>query len=273
MDTGRLAGKVAIVTGGGRGIGLAITRAFVREAARVVVGEIREDLRDALPAAGQQTLFVRADVSDEAQVRRLVEAAATRYGRLDILVNNAAIDVLEDPLVASVDDWDRCLDANLKSAWLCAKHVAPHLSRGGGSIINIASAHAFRTEPAKFPYNISKAGLVALTTSLAVEWGRLHIRVNSIVPGQIRSVRTEAYLQTFTDPATAWGRIVGEYPLGRIGEPEDITGASVFLASDESAFITGTHLRVDGGREALLHSFADIAARPFHVGDDPGSNR
>ena len=274
MDTGRLAGKVAIVTGGGRGIGLAIAKAFVREAACVAVGEIREELRDALPAPGQKTLFVNADVSEEPQVQRLINATLARFGRLDILVNNAAINVLEDPLVTSAESWDRCLDVNLKSAWLCAKHAAPHMSRsGGGSIVNVASAHAFRTEPAKFPFNIAKAGLVALTTSLAVEWGRLNIRVNSIVPGQVRSAHTEAYLQTFTDPTEAWARIVGEYPLCRIGEPEDIAGAAVFLASDEAGFISGTHLRVDGGREALLHSFADIIARPFRVEEDLGGDQ
>jgi 3-oxoacyl-[acyl-carrier protein] reductase len=260
-----LNGKVALVTGGARGIGLAIGRTFLAEGCRVAFADI-EPAAEAAPSTGANSRFDCVDVSASAEVEAWVGAVAGAWGGVDVLVNNAAVNVLETAATASEADWDRVMGVNLKGAWLCAKHAIPHLAgRGGGSIINLASAHGSRTEPDKFPYNVSKAGVLGLTAALAVELGPQKIRVNAIIPGMVRSVFTETYIGTFRDPEEAWRRILGEHPLGRIAEPRDIANCALFLASELSGYVSGTHIHVDGGRDAQLHSFADIQPQPWKV--------
>ncbi|MBI1778147.1 MAG: glucose 1-dehydrogenase [Proteobacteria bacterium] len=256
---GLLNGKVALITGGARGIGLAIGRCFLGEGCLVAFADIEAPAKDETALSQASARFDRVDISKGDAVEAWVDAVAATWGRLDVLVNNAALNLVKTAAASSEADWDRVMGVNLKGAWLAAKHAVPHLARrGGGSIINLASAHGTRTEPDKFPYNVSKAGMLGLTVALAVELGPHKIRVNSIVPGMVRSVFTEGYIKTFKDPEEAWRRILGEHPMGRIAEPKDIADCALFLASDLSGYISGTHIHVDGGREAQLHSFADI---------------
>ena len=261
-----LKGKVALITGGVRGIGLAIGRRFLGEGALVALADIEPLAGEDAPIQGERCRFDRIDISRGESVRSWIDAVAAAWGGIDVLVNNASINVLETAATASEADWDRVMGVNLKGAWLVAKHAVPHLAtRGGGSIINLASAHGTRTEPDKFPYNVSKAGVLGLTAALAVELGRHRIRANAIIPGMVRSVFTEGYIKTFRDKDEAWGRILGEHPMGRIAEPKDIADCALFLASDLSSYISGTHIHVDGGRNAQLHSFADIQQRAWKV--------
>jgi NAD(P)-dependent dehydrogenase (short-subunit alcohol dehydrogenase family) len=174
-------------------------------------------------------------------------------------VCNAGKPFQQTSLTATEDDWDRCLDLNLRSAWYCAREAHPLLmAADGGSIVNIASTQGYRSNRTSFPYASAKGGLLALTRNLAVEYGPDRIRVNAVVPGQIESVRTDDHFASFRDPAEARRRVLSTFPLGRLGKPEDIAKATLFLASDDAEWITGTWLVVDGGRDAALIDLSDL---------------
>jgi NAD(P)-dependent dehydrogenase (short-subunit alcohol dehydrogenase family) len=257
---GRLAGKVALVTGAGRGIGLATTECFAAEGARVVAVELDFNrVSAARKAAGRQGRAARGDVTSAAQVRQLVADIEAQYGRLDILVCNAGRPYEKGSLSATDEDWDECIKTNLQSAWICAREAHPLLkAAGGGGIINIASTQAYRSTKTSFPYSVAKGGLMALTRSLAVEYAPDKIRVNAIVPGQIESARTAGYFDSFADPREARRRVLSTFPLGRLGRPEDVAKAAAFLASDDAEWITATHLVVDGGRDGALVDLSDL---------------
>ncbi|HEX6971168.1 MAG TPA: SDR family oxidoreductase, partial [Limnochordia bacterium] len=176
-----------------------------------------------------------------------------RCGRLDALVNNAGTNVFVDPLQATEEDWRRCMDLDLKSVWLTAKHAVPLMQKsGGGAIVNIASNHAFQTIAGSFPYPAAKAGVVGLTRILALDFAPYGIRVNAVCPGWIDTPLTERYFQEQPDPLAARRAVERLHPGGRIGTPEDVAAAVFFLASPEAAFITATTLTVDGGMSAKL---------------------
>ncbi len=254
----RLKDKVAVITGGGRGIGRATANLFAREGAWVVIAEIiAEQAEEAAREIGARAIAVPTDVTKPEAVAALFAKVKQRFGKLDVLVCNAGQPYSLDSLSATEDDWDECLNLNLRSAWLCAREAFP-LMQGGASIVTIASTHGYRSNRNSFPYSAAKGGLLALTRNLAVEYAPQRIRVNAIIPGQIESVRTESFFNSFTDPAEARRRVLSTFPLGRLGKPEDVAKAALFLASDDAAWITGIWLVVDGGRDAALLDLSDV---------------
>jgi NAD(P)-dependent dehydrogenase (short-subunit alcohol dehydrogenase family) len=253
---GRLDGKVAIVTGGGGGIGGATALALAREGASVVIVDIdgarAEELAQAVNTADGDAVSVSADLSDEAEVVATVAATMARYGRLDVLHNNAALtesDFLSrDTQVTdlSLDVWERTMAVNLRSQMLMCKHVIPEMVRdGGGSIINMSSGASLKGDRTRTAYGVSKAGVNTLTMYVATSHGKQGVRVNTIVPGLIITDAVRAHL---TERMLAG--------LGRatltpyVGQPEDVAHLVVFLASDESRYITGQMIAIDGGMTA-----------------------
>lgn len=250
---------VVVVTGGGRGIGRAAAQLFVAGGAEVVIADIDGEL--ALSTAqeiGRNAIPYQVDVTDPAAVESLFADVGGRFGRIDTLVANAGRPYTLTTLKASEDDWKHCLDLNLKSAWLCAKGAHEMLKRSErASIVTVASAQGLRSGRTSFPYSAAKGGLLALTRSLAVEYAPA-IRVNAVIPGQIESVRTEPFFESFRDPAEAQRRVLSTFPMGRLGKPEDVAGAILFLASSDAAWITGSFLTVDGGRDAAMLDLSDL---------------
>jgi hypothetical protein len=259
---GKLNGKVAIVTGAGLGIGRGIATVLAREGARVVVANrdrrpTGEDTAAAIRAEGGDAVAIRCDVSEQGDVQRMVAQTVDRYGRLDILVNNAAIGMYKTVEELTSEEWDLCLGTNLKGMFLCSKYAIPHLRQaGGGSIVSISSVHAFRTTASCSPYAATKAGQVALTRAMALDYARERIRVNAVCPGWTRSALVEGIFAASGDAERMERAVAARQPMGRIGEPEDIGRAVAYLCSEDAAFITGTTLVVDGGLLALLEGGA-----------------
>lgn len=256
----RLKGKVAIVTGAGMGIGKGIAQVFAREGARVVVVDINQEAGKntvkEIKMSGGDALFIQADVADEEQVKAMVAAAVEHYGTINVLVNNAGIGVYKSVLETSSEEWDRCLNVNLKGVFLCSKYTIPHMQRaGGGSIINIASVHAVATVARTAPYAASKGGVLALTRNMAIDYAKDNIRVNAICPGWVYTPLIEGIFRASGDPEGMKKRITERQLLGRLGTPEDIGYAALYLASEESSFVTGTALFVDGGLTAVLEEW------------------
>jgi NAD(P)-dependent dehydrogenase (short-subunit alcohol dehydrogenase family) len=197
-------------------------------------------------------IFVNCDVSNEEQVKAMVRATIDKYGRIDVLVNNAGIGVYKSVLEATSDDWDRCLAVNLKGVFLCSKYAIPHMQAAGkGAIVNISSVHSHATVNGVAPYAASKGGITALTRNMAIDYGPA-IRVNAIAPGWVLTPLIQSIFDGYDDPAKQQRLVEGRQVMKRIGRPEDIGYAAAFLASDEASFITGTQLFVDGGLTAQL---------------------
>ena len=255
---GRLDGKIAVVTGAGQGIGAAIARSFAAENAKVVVAEINPETGAAvaseLTGAGAQAFFVQTDVADPASVAAMHDATRAAFGAPDILVNNAGINVFRDPLAMSDQDWDRCMSVDLEGVWRCTRAFLPGMIEAGrGSIVNIASTHAFQIIPGCFPYPIAKHAVVGLTRALAIEYAAQGVRVNAIAPGYIETPIATEYWNTFPDPEAERRRAYDLHPPKRIGRPEEVAWTAVFLASDEAPFINAATIVIDGGRSALYH--------------------
>jgi meso-butanediol dehydrogenase/(S,S)-butanediol dehydrogenase/diacetyl reductase len=247
----RLQDTVAIVTGGGSGIGRAISERFAKEGAQVVVADLiaarAEETVQRIAGAGGTALAVNADVSGAQSVQTMVDQAAETYGRIDVLVNNAGLAKGNDILEIDEKTWDLNLDVVLKSVFLCAKAVLPGmLERKRGVILNIGSVNGLYGI-GEDAYSAAKAGMVNLTQNLAVRYGPSGVRVNCICPGTIRTPIWNERLQT--DP-NVFEKLTKWYPLRRVGEPEDIANAALFLASDEASWITGAVIPVDGGLTA-----------------------
>jgi 3-oxoacyl-[acyl-carrier protein] reductase len=249
----RLSGKHAIVTGAGSGIGRAVALGFAREGAGVVVGDVdparTREVAEAIEQAGGVALAVQVDVSDRASVEALVGAAVARFERIDILFNNAGVSSRTPFLEMTEAEWDRVLDTNLKGQFLVGQAVARHMAeRGGGSIINTSSQLAEgAANPRSAHYLASKGGSRMLTRGMAADLAPHQIRVNALAPGVTVTNLTR---QRLADDAE-WRRIALErIPLGRFGEPDDLVGACIFMASDESRYMTGATLVIDGGYTA-----------------------
>jgi NAD(P)-dependent dehydrogenase (short-subunit alcohol dehydrogenase family) len=247
----RLQGKVAIVTGAASGIGRAIALGYAREGAQVMVADRNSAAAEETSRMAPDTArlsAVTADITQPDQVRRMVAETVDAFGRLDVLVNNAAIQLHgRDSRCHEVDEdvWDRTMAINLRGPFLCAKYALPELIRsGGGSIVNIASPTAFGNKGAGYTaYASSKGGVVTLTRVIAADYASENVRVNAIVPGATETPLTE---QIFADESVRAG-LVSATALGRLGQPEDVVGIAIFLASDEARFATGAMFFVDGG--------------------------
>ncbi|MGQ7794162.1 SDR family NAD(P)-dependent oxidoreductase [Faunimonas sp. B44] len=254
-----LENKVAIVTGGGRGIGLAIARRFLSDGARVVIADIDEDAgSEAVQQLGESgaVRFVSCDVGDRLSVRNLVAATIDAFGTIDVLVNNAGILHGADFLDLSEDDFDRVLRVNLKGAFLTGQAVAKRMVRqiedGGepGCIINMSSVNAVFAIANQVPYSVSKGGVAQLTKVMALALAPHGIRVNAIGPGSIMTDMLGAVM----DDREARRRILSRTPLGRIGDPAEIAGVAAFLASNDASYITGQTIYADGGRLPLNYT-------------------
>lgn len=254
---GRLASKVVIVTGSTQGIGRAVARLFVSEGAQVVLNSAHDDqharaMRAEL--AGPSTLYLQADVADPVQVEAMVARTVAHFGRVDVLINNAGVNVFADPLSLTSEEWRRCFAVDLDGAWNAARAVLPAmLAQGAGNIVNIASVHGHKIIPGCFPYPVAKHALIGLTRSLGIEYAARGIRVNSISPGLIMTESAEAWLASCPDPQTERARQESLLPNRRIGEPEEVAYTALFLASDEARFINATDILIDGGRSQVYH--------------------
>ena len=302
----RLANKVALITGAGRGIGAAIALAFAREGAAVVLAELdlemaqrtAREIEAVLDAGGMsgaaatvgtggdasdgknggtnggknggksggtngdksngksaaRVLAVQTDVTQSASVQRAVSEAERAFRAVDVLVNNAGINVFCDPLTMTDDDWRRCFAVDLDGVWNGCRAVLPGMiERGAGSIVNIASTHSFKIIPGCFPYPVAKHGVIGLTRALGIEYAPRNVRVNAIAPGYIETQLTHDWWNGQTDPAAAKQATLDLQPMKRIGRPEEVAMTAVFLASDEATFINASCITVDGGRSALYH--------------------
>lgn len=245
----RLLGKNAIVTGGGSGIGRAAAIRFASEGAAVAVADVDgnsgEETVSLIKNTGGNAIFVKTDVADSSQIKALIETTSTTFGSLHIMFNNAGIGNSE---VRSVDlteeEWDKVIDINLKGVFLGIKYAVPELIKaGGGAIINTSSLLGLKGQKYVSAYNASKAGVVVLTKNAALEYGKYNIRVNAIAPGVIDTKIIENWRQN----ERKWPIISRANALGRIGTPDEVANAVLFLASDEASFITGATLSVDGG--------------------------
>lgn len=250
----RLENKIAIITGGGTGIGLSCTRLFCREGAKVVIfGRRKDRLDNAVREIGKNeiggdVLAVSGDVTRHEDIKRLVESTINAYGRVDILVNCAGIFTGYSLHEMKDDEWDEVLDLNMTSVFKLTREVLPHMIRQkSGNIVNISSILGLVAAPNTAAYNVSKGALNQFTRSIAVEYGSSGIRSNAICPGLIATELTEELMRD-EDLMREWSK---NYPIGRFGQPDDVAKACLFLASDESAFITGAILPVDGGYTAL----------------------
>ncbi|HSW04394.1 SDR family oxidoreductase [Aquabacterium sp.] len=255
--SGRLAGKVALVTGSTLGIGAAIARLFVREGARVVLNSHLHDdaaRRIADELGSERALFVQADVADPPAVQAMVDHAGARFGAIDVLVNNAGRNFFNDPLALTPDDWRRCMAVDLEGAWHCTRAVLPGmLAQGAGSVINIASVHGHKIIPGCFPYPVAKHALIGMTRALGLQYAAQGLRVNSISPGLILTEAIEASFAASADPAAERAKQADLLPCKRIGQPEEVAYTALFLASDEARFINAADILIDGGRSQLYH--------------------
>ncbi len=248
----RLEGKVALISGGARGIGEAIARLFAREGASVTIGDILEDegqrVAREIDDAGGRVLFVRLDVTVEEDWRRAVQATVERFGKLNVLVNNAGIFRKELVDETSVEAWDEVMGVNARGVFLGSKHAIPEMKKaGGGSIVNMSSGAGLVGNPNGAAYGASKGAVRILTKATAAQYGRYGIRANSIHPGPIETAMLRPQL---LDPGARESSLEA-IPLGRIGTPQEIAYGVLYLASDESSYVTGVELPIDGGRVAI----------------------
>lgn len=239
----RLTGKVAVVTGAGSGMGAAMAKRFCAEGARVVAADISGREEETAATAGADCLACHVDVAVSDEVRGMIDLAVDRFGRLDIICNNAGI---QGPLAPTADyleeEWDRILAVNLKGVFLGMKYAIPHMQKvGGGSIVNTSSMAALVAFPTLPAYAASKGGVAMLTKQTAAEYASQNIRVNAIMPGAIDTGMTRGMPQDYLQGA------IDATLMGRIGTPDEIANLALFLASDEASFITGTLTAVDGG--------------------------
>jgi len=234
--------KIVVITGAGRGIGRCIAHEFSKEGAVVIIAEIREplglEMKLEIEALGGAAIFVQTDVSNVSQVEMLMKTIENEFGRIDVLVNNAGLSEFCDPLVIDEQNWDRVLDTNLKGVFFASREaVKVMMKNGGGSIVNIASTRALMSEPNSEAYAASKGGILGLTHAMAASFSKYNVTVNAILPGWIETgdysaLREVDHSQHFSN---------------RVGKPEDIARACLFLTSPENNFITGTQLVIDGG--------------------------
>lgn len=251
----RLQDRIAVITGAGSGIGQAMALQFAREGARIFAADINGAAVEAtaahVVAEGGQAQSMAVDVTQPEQVQAMIERAREVYGRIDILCNNAGIGSTTDVVEADPDEWDRVMTVNVKSVFLGCKYVIPHMiAQGGGVIVNTASVAGMVGIVKRASYSASKGAVIALTRQVAMDFIDMGIRVNCLCPGTVDSPWVGRLLQEAGDPVAARAALVARQPMGRLGTPEEVAAAALYLASDDAAFITGTGLVIDGGLTA-----------------------
>ena len=246
----RLEGKVALISGSARGMGAAEVRLFAQEGAKVVIADLLEDEGRKLEAeindSGGKALFVRLDVTNESEWRGAIESAVRTFGKLDVLVNNAAIIRTERVLETTVQIWDDVMSVNAKGVFLGTKSAIPEMRKvGGGSIVNISSGAGITGSQQNAAYHASKGAVRIFTKAAAIQYAKDNIRVNSVHPGPI-----DTAMLSIARSEDAIRERLADTPLGRVGRPEEVAYGVLYLASDESSFVTGSELVIDGGRTA-----------------------
>jgi meso-butanediol dehydrogenase/(S,S)-butanediol dehydrogenase/diacetyl reductase len=245
---GSLAGKTAVVTGGGQGIGLGISRAMLAAGAQVLVAQ-----RSPLPGELDDAIWIEADLAQTDSYSAIAAAAQRLFGGIDILVNNAGFMFEQSLDEMQLEDWNRMLAVNLTAPVFLSKALLPLMrANGGGSIIHIGSIEGLAANPEHAAYCASKGGVHALSKAMAVDLGKDGIRVNAIAPGWIRSDLSDKYINAQKDPDAAWEGLYKMHPAGRIGEADDVGKLAVFLAGEDSTFVTGQVIVIDGGRTSKL---------------------
>jgi NAD(P)-dependent dehydrogenase (short-subunit alcohol dehydrogenase family) len=247
----RLDGKVAIVTGGASGIGRGTSTLLSERGAKVIVADVNDgggrETVEMIEAGDGQAFFIHTDVSKVADVKNMVDGAVSKYGRLDILFNNAGIECAKGSLETSEEEYDRTLDTNLKSVFFGCKFAAERMKEGGGAIVNTSSVNAVSGSADLVAYVASKGGIMAMTTALAKEYAPLHIRVNCILPGPIDTPMSTNSPQALANPTAILEQTIDMTLLKRMGTSMDVACGVLYLVSDEASFVTGTALVVDGG--------------------------
>jgi len=251
----RLSGKVAIITGAGSGIGRATAILFAKEGTSVVVADFNQakgtETVSLIQKGGGEARFVPVDVSNAADVKKMVRITVDAYGKLDILVNNAGIYAQGNAVETQEDDWDQILNVNLKGAFLCSKYCIPEMIKsGGGVIVNIGSEAGLVGIKNQVAYNVSKGGVISLTKSMAIDFAADNIRVNCVCPGTTETPLVETALNVAPEPGKARRELEAVRPLNRLGQPKEIAFGILYLASDESPYATGSILSIDGGYTA-----------------------
>ena len=245
----RLENKIALITGAGTGIGRAIALAFVREGAKVaLVGRRKEPLELVAREAGDSAVVCCADVSTQSDIDRILSQVTSQFGGLNVVVNNAGVLHIGTAEQITEDQWDQTFNVNVRGVWLLSRAVLPHMRKGGGgSIINVASVLGINGARLRAAYAASKGAIVLLTKCMAIDHGPDKIRVNAICPSFVETDLTAEVIRKAPDPSAVRRERISVHPIGRLGEPEDIAGMAVYLASDEAGWVTGAAMPVDGG--------------------------
>lgn len=245
----RLKGKRCIVTGGASGIGEATVRRFVEEGAEVLIADLNLTGAQALASElGPAVTTVKCDARQEADVQQVASAAFERWDNVDVLVNNAGIELSKTYEDTTIDEWSSVIDTNLRGPWLFCKYIVPHMVKdGSGSVVNVSSLNGLVGFPLSTAYGSAKGGLVVLTRDMAIELGSTGVRVNCVCPGVIATPMMERWTQTMPDQAEAQEMLRGTMPIGRLGKASEVASAILFFASDDSTLCQGSVLSVDGG--------------------------
>lgn len=247
----RLQDKVALITGGGSGIGEAMALRFAAEGAAVAVADLNQEgaerVVSAIVQAGGQAHAVVADVASESDVRAMLDESHNQFGALDILVNNAAIYVDKDVEDTTEDEWDRIMNINVKSLYWTCKYALPTLKETKGVVLNVASMVGVHAQPHSIAYCTSKGAVITFTRALALDCAQYGVRANTLCPSSVNTPLFESFLNMQPDPDAARASVAARAPLGRISTPEQMADAALFLVSDEASFFTGTELYADGG--------------------------